>query len=142
MLKISAADDVFTPTPTPTTFFLFFFFFFFLLLFFFFFLSSSFFSSPRMNNRTTLLLFDYGSNDIWCYVRDVLFCLCVCGWVGRGRGGGGGATPQRAYWVHLSLVSRTGLAVRRLAGKQRDLGSNPLRALLSLQKLWFVDTVL
>ena len=28
------------------------------------------------------------------------------------------------------------------AGKRRGLGSNPLRALLSLQKLWSVDTVL
>jgi len=28
------------------------------------------------------------------------------------------------------------------AGKQRDLGSNPLRLLLCLQKLWSVDTVL
>ena len=37
------------------------------------------------------------------------------------------------------LVSRVGLAVRRQAGKQRDLGSNPF---LSLQKLWSVDTVL
>ena len=28
------------------------------------------------------------------------------------------------------------------AGEQRDLGSNPLSALLSLQKLWSADTVL
>ena len=40
-------------------------------------------------------------------------------------------------------VSRFGLAVRRQAGKQGDLGSNPLRlSTVSLQKLWSVDTVL
>ena len=38
-------------------------------------------------------------------------------------------------------VSRFGPAVRRCAGKQKDLGSIPLR-LSSLQKLWPADTVL
>ena len=40
-------------------------------------------------------------------------------------------------------VSRCGLAVRRLAGKQKDLGSIRFGSpLSSLQKLWFMDTVL
>ena len=41
------------------------------------------------------------------------------------------------------LVSQFGLAVRRKAGKQRDLGSIPLRPLsfLGLEQLWSVDTV-
>ena len=41
------------------------------------------------------------------------------------------------------LVSRYGLAVRRLAGKQKDLGSIHFSSSFSsLQKLWFMDTVL
>ena len=44
---------------------------------------------------------------------------------------------------HLPHVSRCGLAVRRLAGKQKDLGSICFNSpLSSLQKLWFMDTVL
>ena len=40
-------------------------------------------------------------------------------------------------------VSRYGLAVRRLAGKQKDLGSIRFGSpFSSLQKLWFMDTVL
>ena len=40
----------------------------------------------------------------------------------------------------VEFVSWFGLAVRCQAGKQRDLGLNPL--LLSIKKLWSVDTVL
>ena len=41
------------------------------------------------------------------------------------------------------LVSRYGLAVRRLAGNQKDLGSIRFGSpFSSLQKLWFTDTVL
>ena len=41
------------------------------------------------------------------------------------------------------LVSRYGLAVRRLAGKQKDLGSIRFGShFSSLQKLWFMDTLL
>ena len=47
---------------------------------------------------------------------------------------------NRHHSCTFSKVSRFGLAVRCLAGKQRNLGLNPL--LLSLQKLWSVDTVL
>ena len=40
-------------------------------------------------------------------------------------------------------VSRCGLAVRRLAGKQKDLGPTSFGSpFSSLQKLWFMDTVL
>ena len=40
-------------------------------------------------------------------------------------------------------VSRCGLAVRRLAGEQKDLGSVRFGSpFSSLQKLWFMDTVL
>ena len=40
-------------------------------------------------------------------------------------------------------VSRCGLAVRRLAGKQKDLGSIRFGSpFSSIQKLWFMDTVL
>ena len=40
-------------------------------------------------------------------------------------------------------VSRCGLAARRLAGKQKDLGSIRFGShFSSLQKLWFMDTVL
>ena len=42
-----------------------------------------------------------------------------------------------------SLVSRCGLVVRRLAGKQKDLGSIRFGSpFSSLQKLWCMDTVL
>ena len=45
--------------------------------------------------------------------------------------------------VCLSLVSRCGLVVRRLAGKQKDLGSIRFGSpFSSLQKLSFMDTVL
>ena len=47
--------------------------------------------------------------------------------------------------IYLSLinVSRCGLAVRRLAGKQKDLGSIRFGSpFSSLQKLWFMDIVL
>ena len=37
-------------------------------------------------------------------------------------------------------VSRFGIAVRRSAGKQKDLGSNPLRLSFLLKKMWSVDT--
>ena len=41
------------------------------------------------------------------------------------------------------VSSRCGLAVRRLAGKQKDLGSIRFGSpFSSLQKLWFMDTVL
>ena len=44
---------------------------------------------------------------------------------------------------YICVVSRCGLAVRRLAGKQKDLGSIGLGSPFSfLQKLWFMDTVL
>ena len=40
-------------------------------------------------------------------------------------------------------LSRCGLVVRRLAGKQKDLGSIRFGSpFSSLQKLWFMDTVL
>ena len=39
-------------------------------------------------------------------------------------------------------VSRFGLAVRRKAGKRKDLGSIPLRLSFLFKGLWFVDTVL
>ena len=43
----------------------------------------------------------------------------------------------------VAVVSRCGLAVRRLAGKQKDLGSIRFGSLFSsLQNLWFTDTVL
>ena len=45
--------------------------------------------------------------------------------------------------VFLRLVSRCGLAVRRSAGKQKDLGSIRFGSpFSSLQELWFMDTVL
>ena len=64
---------------------------------------------------------------------------------------------MRHAWLHSYLlqaikgellssgyyVSRCGLAVRRLAGKQKDLGSIRFGSpFSSLQKLWFMDTVL
>ena len=46
-------------------------------------------------------------------------------------------------WQPSSHLSRCGLAVRRLAGKQKDLGSIRLGSpFSSLQKLWFMDTCL
>ena len=51
----------------------------------------------------------------------------------------------RVYKVLAWLtVSWFGLVVRCYAGKQTDLGSNPLRLsfLFKLQRLWFVNTVL
>ena len=46
-----------------------------------------------------------------------------------------------AHWFLSS--SRCGLAVRRLAGKQKDLGSIRFGSpFSSLQKMWFMDTVL
>ena len=43
----------------------------------------------------------------------------------------------------MAAVSRCGLAVRRLAGKQKDLGSIRFGSpFSSLQNLWFMDTVL
>ena len=40
-------------------------------------------------------------------------------------------------------VSQCGLAVKRLAGKQKDLGSIRFGSPFScLQKLWFMDTIL
>ena len=45
--------------------------------------------------------------------------------------------------VAIDSVSRCGLVVRRLAGKQKDLGSIRFGPpFSSLQKLWFMDTVL
>ena len=45
--------------------------------------------------------------------------------------------------ISTSLVSQCDLAVRRLAGKQKDLGSIRFGSpFSSLQKLWFMDTVL
>ena len=50
---------------------------------------------------------------------------------------------KRLLYYSLPLVSRCGLAVRRLAGKQKDLGSIRFGSpFSSLQKLWFMDTVL
>ena len=54
---------------------------------------------------------------------------------------------QNTYLLRLirscRFVSRCGLAVRRLAGKQKDLGSIRFGSpFSSLQKLWFMDTVL
>ena len=44
-------------------------------------------------------------------------------------------------WIVIN-VSRFGLALRRLAGKQKDLGSIRFGSpFSSLQKLWFMDTV-
>ena len=50
---------------------------------------------------------------------------------------------NKAPWRLASIVSRCGLAVRRLAGKQKDLGSIRFGSpFSSLKKLWFTDTVL
>ena len=49
----------------------------------------------------------------------------------------------KPYVLLPSPVSRCGLAVRRQAGKQKDLGSIRFGSpFSSLQKLWFMDTVL
>ncbi len=49
----------------------------------------------------------------------------------------------KAAVLGLDNVSRCGLVVRRLAGKQKDLGSIRFGSpFSSLQKLWFMDTVL
>ena len=42
----------------------------------------------------------------------------------------------------LQAASRFGLAVRRYAGKQKGLGSIPLRLSSLFKMLWFVDTAL
>ena len=56
------------------------------------------------------------------------------------------AVHAYTYCGNLSgneFVSRCGLAVRRLAGKQKDLGSIRFGSpFSSLQNLWFMDTVL
>ena len=58
-------------------------------------------------------------------LKDVVFSG---GSVFGGGGGGGGVGKSIKQQSVLNLgVSRFGLAVRRQAGKQRDLGSNPLR---------------
>ena len=56
---------------------------------------------------------------------------------------------EKERWYYLEqvtdahLVSQCGLAVRRLAGKQKDLGSIRFGSLFStLQTLWFMYTVL
>ena len=69
-----------------------------------------------------------------------------------GAGGGGGGVLINNISISLYICDRTvaqcfrgsqfGLAVRRWAGNQKDLGSIPLRLDLSLQKLWSADTVL
>ena len=46
-------------------------------------------------------------------------------------------------WLLPSLVNRCGLAVKHLAGKQKDLGSICFGSPFSShQKLWFLDTIL
>ena len=48
--------------------------------------------------------------------------------------------------LHVKIMAKfaswSGLAVRRQAGKQKDLGSIPLRLSSIFKKLWFVDTAL
>ena len=57
----------------------------------------------------------------------------------RGRSAAATCTVGAA----LLRSSGCGLAVRRLAGKQKDLGSIRFGSpFSSLQKLWFMDTVL
>ena len=64
------------------------------------------------------------------------------------RGRGEVSTLNRAKSIKTKasaryVVSRCGLVVRRLAGKQKDLGSIRFGSpFSSLQKLWFTDTVL
>ena len=54
-----------------------------------------------------------------------------------------GAYLYSAGTQHGKFVSRCGLAVRRLACEQKDLGSIRFGSpFSSLQKLWFMDTVL
>ena len=64
-------------------------------------------------------------------------CVCVCACV---------CVCSRTLTLPLSLspsVSRRGIAVRRLAGKRKDLGSIRFGSpFSSLQTLWFKDTVL
>ena len=59
---------------------------------------------------------------------------------------GGGERGDREYKKKEEgeiNVSRYGLAVRRVAGRQKDLGSIHFGSpFSSLQKLWFMDTVL
>ena len=50
---------------------------------------------------------------------------------------------KREHVVQPCVLSRCGLVVRRLAGKQKDLGSIRFGSRFpSLQKLWFMDAVL
>ena len=51
-------------------------------------------------------------------------------------------TVYKVFGVDLHVVSRCGLAVRRLAGKQKDLRSIRFGSpFSSLQKVWFMDSV-
>ena len=54
-----------------------------------------------------------------------------------------GTSDTQRLATALVSVSGCGLVVRRLAGKQKDLGSIRFGSpFSSLQKLWFLDTVL
>ena len=73
------------------------------------------------------------------------FCVCVMwGWYScQYRVTDANSTIINLNVSTNSTVSRCGLAVRRLAGKQKDLGSIRVGTPFSfLQKLWFMDTVL
>ena len=55
---------------------------------------------------------------------------------------GGGLQLQYGSPCSEKHVSRFGLAVRRKAGKRKDLGSNRFGSHFASERLWFVDTVL
>ena len=62
-----------------------------------------------------------------------------------GLAGGGGETGREGggSGIRIRRARRCGLAVRRLAGKQKDLGSIRFGSpVSSLQKLWFMDSLL
>ena len=73
------------------------------------------------------------SERVWCVQRKMAFTARE--------------TIQSQHYLisavqFLPFVSWCGRAVRRLAGKQKDLGSIRLGSpFSSLQKLWFMDTV-
>ena len=70
-------------------------------------------------------------------------CVCVGGWgVGGGGVGGWCVCVCVCVWTCVYVcVSRCGLAVRRYAGKHKDLGFDPLRlSFLLKKKKWFMDT--
>ena len=74
--------------------------------------------------------------------------ICIKAMYRKGGGGDGELLEiivSVLFRTKLDLyeVSRCGLAIRRLAGKQKDLGSIRFGSpFSSLQKLWFMDTVL